>query len=143
MSDDHIARAECEVAAPPERVWEALTTPALIREYMFGSEVESDWEVGSPITWKGEYEGRAYEDKGEVLTVDPPRCLEVTHFSPMTGQEDKPENYHRVRYDLEAVPDGTTVRLSQDNNGSAEEAEHSGKNWQMMLDGLKRVAEAD
>lgn len=143
MSEEHIARAECEVAAPPERVWEALTNPTLIREYMFGSEVETDWQVGSPITWKGEYQGRTYEDKGEVLRVEPSRSLEVTHFSPLTGQEDRPENYHRVRYDLDVVAGGTKVQLSQDNNASAEEAEHSGKNWQMMLDGLKRVAESD
>ena len=36
---------------------------------------------------------------------------------------------------------GTSLRLTQDNSGSAEEAEHSGANWQMMLDGLKKVVE--
>jgi uncharacterized protein YndB with AHSA1/START domain len=137
----HVATAECEIDAPPDKVWRALTEPELIKKYMFGSEVKTDWQPGSPITWKGEFEGREYEDKGEIISVDPGRRLEVTHFSPLTGQEDRPENYHRVRYELQQTTGGTSVRLSQDNSSSAEEAEHSAANWQMMLDGLKNVVE--
>jgi uncharacterized protein YndB with AHSA1/START domain len=137
----HIATAQCEIDAPPDKVWQALTDPELIKKYMFGSEVQSDWQPGSPITWKGEFEGREYEDKGEIIAVEPGRQLEVTHFSPLTGQEDRPENYHRVRYELQENNGGTSVRLTQDNSSSAEEAENSAANWQVMLDGLKRVVE--
>ena len=137
----HVATAQCEIDAPPDKVWQALTNPELIKKYMFGSEVKTDWKLGSPITWQGEFEGRKYEDKGEILAVQPGRRLEVTHFSPLTGQEDRPENYHRVRYELQQTSRGTSVRLTQDNSSSAEEAEHSAANWQMMLDGLKKVAE--
>jgi len=137
----HVATAQCEIDAAPEDVWRALTDPGLIKLYMFGSEVKTDWKPGSPITWQGEFEGRAYEDKGEIISFEPGRQLEVTHFSPLTGQEDRPENYHRVRYDLQRTDGGTSVRLTQDNSSSAEEAEHSAANWQMMLDGLKKVVE--
>jgi uncharacterized protein YndB with AHSA1/START domain len=137
----HIATARCEIEAPPEKVWRALTDPELIKKYMFGSEVNSDWKPGSPITWKGEFEGREYEDKGEIISVEPGRRLEFTHFSPLTGQEDRPENYHTVRYELQQTDGGTSVRLTQDNSRSAEEAEHSAATWQVMLDGLKKVAE--
>jgi uncharacterized protein YndB with AHSA1/START domain len=137
----HVATAQCEIDAAPDKVWQALTEPELIKKYMFGSEVKTDWKPGSPITWQGEFEGRKYEDKGEILAVEPGRRLEVTHFSPLTGQEDRPENYHRVLYELRQTDGGTSVRLTQDNSSSAEEAEHSAANWQMMLDGLKKVAE--
>ena len=137
----YVATAECEIEASPEDVWRGLTDPEAIREFMFGSEVQTDWKPGSPITWKGEYEGKSYEDKGEIVTVEPGRLLEVTHFSPLSGQEDKPENYHRVRYELQAADGRTRVRLTQDNSGSAEEAEHSSATWQAMLDGLKKVVE--
>ena len=48
---------------------------------MFGSQVETDWQQGSPIAWKGEYEGKAYEDKGEIVAIVAARRLKVTHFS--------------------------------------------------------------
>jgi uncharacterized protein YndB with AHSA1/START domain len=137
----HVASAQCEIDAAPEQVWRALTDPGLIKQYMFGSEVKTDWKPGSPITWQGEFEGRAYQDEGEIISFEPSRRLEVTHFSPLTGQEDRPENYHRVRYDLQPISGGTSVRLTQDNSSSAEEAEHSAANWQIMLDGLKKVVE--
>jgi uncharacterized protein YndB with AHSA1/START domain len=137
----YVATAECVIDAPPEEVWRALTDPAAIRQFMFGSDVHTDWQPGSPITWKGEFEGKSYEDKGEILTVQSGRLLEVSHFSPLSGQEDQPENYHRVRYELQPDGGGTRVRLTQDNSGSAEEAEHSSAMWQAMLDGLKKVVE--
>ena len=137
----HVATAQCEIDAPPEKVWRALTDPQLIKKYMFGSEVRTDWKPGSPITWQGEFEGRKYMDKGEIITVEPGRRLEITHFSPLTGQEDRPENYHRVSYELQQTDGGTSLRLTQDNSSSAEEAEHSAATWQMMLDGLMKVAE--
>ena len=136
-----MATAEAEIRAPRSKVWRALTDPDQIEKYMFGSRVETDWKPGSTIVWKGEYEGKSYEDKGEIVTVEPGRLLEVTHFSPLSGQEDKPENYHRVRYELQADGGRTRVRLTQDNSGSAEEAEHSSATWQAMLDGLKKVVE--
>ncbi len=137
----HVATAEVDVQASAERVWQAMTDPRLIAEYMFGSQVDTDWQVGSPIAWRGEYDGKSFEDHGTVVVFEPRQVLEVTHFSPLTGQEDRPENYHRVRYEVAEADGSTHVGLEQDNNGSAEEAEHSAANWQMMLDGLKRVAE--
>ena len=138
---DHVATAETEISASPAQVWTALTDPGQIKKYMFGTDVETDWREGSPIRWKGEYEGKAYEDKGEVVEVDPGRRLTVTHFSPLSGQDDLPENYHTVTYEIEDRQDATRVRLSQDNNPTAEAAEHSRENWEMVLAGLKEVVE--
>ena len=97
---------------------------------MFGARVITDWEPGSSIVWKGEYEGKAYEDKGEVLEVVPERRLKVTHFSPLGGKDDVPENYHTLTYELEGSNGTTHVSLSQDNNPTHEAAEHSRANWE-------------
>lgn len=137
----HVATARTEVATSPARVWAALTDPDLVAEYMFGTRIDTDWEPGSRILWRGEYQGRSYEDHGTVLDVQPERRLSVTHFSPLTGQEDVPENYHTVTYELTERDAGTLVTLTQDNAGSEEEAEHSARNWEQMLAGMKRVAE--
>ena len=77
-----VATAEIDIAAEPDRVWEMLPDPAAVKQWMFGTELETDWQVGGPIVWKGEYEGNAYEDKGEVLAVRRTARLSVSHFSP-------------------------------------------------------------
>ena len=118
------------------------TTGAQIAQYMMGSRVETDWKPGSPITWSGEWEGRPYQDKGEVVAAERGRLLEVTHYSPLTGDEDMPENYHTLRYELSQAGSGTAVSLTQDGCESEEQAEQFSQNWQGMLDGLKTVAEA-
>ena len=132
--------AQVEISASPGQVWNALTDPDLIRQYFFGTTVETTWDPGTPITWSGEYDGTTYQDKGEVVEVVPERRLVVTHFSPMTGQEDVPENYHRLTYQLEPEGDATRLRLDQDNtpDGSVEEFQ---SNWQTMLGNLKELVE--
>jgi uncharacterized protein YndB with AHSA1/START domain len=136
-----VATAKVDINATPARVWEALTDPKQIRRYMFGSQVETDWHPGHPIVWKGEYDGRRYEDRGEVLEVHPLRRLKVTHFSPLSGKPDLPANYHTVTYDLELRGDRTHVVLTQDNNESEDEVKHSTANWESMLKGLKAFVE--
>jgi uncharacterized protein YndB with AHSA1/START domain len=137
-----VATVETDIRAPRSKVWHALTDPDEIEKYMFGSRVETDWKPGSRITWKGEYEGKKYEDKGEVLEVERERRLKLTHFSPTSGEEDVPENYHTLVYELEESGGKTHVSLSQDNNKSEEAAERSRANWDKMLSGLKEVVEA-
>jgi uncharacterized protein YndB with AHSA1/START domain len=135
------ANAETDVAATPREVWAALTEPEQIAAYMQGSRVTTTWQVGSPITWDGEYSGRPYQDKGEVLAYDEPHVLSVTHYSPMMGQPDEPENYHTLVYTLTEQDGGTHLELTQDGNESEEQAEQFSQNWQQMLDGLKAQVE--
>ena len=136
-----VATAETEIEAPRSKVWRALTDPAQIQKYMFGSRVETDWKPGSEITWKGEYEGKKYEDKGKILEVVQDRRLKVTHFSPLSGEEDAPENYHTLVYELTEDDGKTHVSLTQDNNSTEDAAEQSRANWEKMLSALKNVVE--
>ena len=138
----HVATASTEIDAAPDRVWEAMTDPRQVAEYMMGSQVDSDWQPGSTITWTGEWEGRSYQDKGEILQAEPGRLLELTHYSPLTGDDDVPENYHTVRYELSESGTGTAVTLTQDGCDSPEQAQQFSQNWQGMLAGLKKVAES-
>ncbi len=71
MEKGSIARKSITIHAPPSRVWEALTNPELIKQYLFGTQAISNWKVGSQIRYKGVWEGKAYEDKGTVLEVVP------------------------------------------------------------------------
>ena len=137
-----VATAEIDIAASREQVWRALTDPDHIEQYMFGSRVETDWHIGSPITWSGEWQGKPYQDKGEVLAYHEPHRLSVTHFSPLTGQDDAPENYHTLVYELTERSGSTHLTLSQNGNASEEEAEHARATWEQMLSALKDHVES-
>jgi len=142
MPRGFIAEKAITINAPVDTVWKALTDPALVAEYMHGTHMETTWETGSSITWKGEWQGKAYEDKGTVLEVVPDQLLSTSHWSPMGGSEDIPENYHTVTYRLVPRDGHTIVTLTQDNNASQEDAEAMAeKSWGPVLEGLKTVAE--
>lgn len=135
-----VAKASISIRAPVDRVWNALTDPEVIRQYMFGTTVVSRWKRGSSIVWKGEWQGKKYEDKGVILKLEQERLIQYSHFSPLSGKPDLPENYHTVTIKLmDTGAGGTIVSLSQDNNETDEEREHSEKNWKVMLNELKKL----
>ncbi len=135
------AKASISINVPVGSVWDALTNPEVIKQYMFGTNVISDWKEGSPIVWKGEWQGKKYEDRGVILKLEPERLIQYSHFSPLSGKPDLPENYHTVTIELVSHGAETAVSLSQDNNETEQAREHSEKNWKMMLDGLKKLLE--
>jgi uncharacterized protein YndB with AHSA1/START domain len=138
-----VARASTSIDAPPAEVWAALVSPDAVRQYMFGAQVESDWREGSQITWEGEWKGNAYRDKGRILQSRAGEILSYTHFSPLGGKPDVPENYHTVAIRLDGSGESTVVTLEQDNNESEQERRHSQENWETMLEGLKRYVEGE
>lgn len=141
MNDKFTAKSSIFIDAAPAEVWEALTRPDLIEQYLFGTQVSTDWQVGSPITYKGEWEGKSYEDKGKILEMQPGSLLVSTFWSSLAGLPDLPENYKTVRYELTPERNGTRLAIIQDNNGTEEEAKHSEKNWTTVLEGMKKLLE--
>jgi uncharacterized protein YndB with AHSA1/START domain len=118
-------------------VWRALVDPAQIERYMFGAQVSSDWLEGSPITWKGEWQGRPYEDTGDVIRVREPNELSYRHRS--GGDASKA---HIVDVRLKENGEMTEVTLTQDNNADEKARDESEKNWTAMLGELKRIIES-
>jgi uncharacterized protein YndB with AHSA1/START domain len=141
MSMNLVANATISIGATRGKVWAALVTPAAIKQYMFGADVESDWHTGSEIKWKGEVKGKKYEDKGVILKFEPDQTLQYSHFSPLSGKPDRAENYHTVSIDLAGTGNETEVSLSQDNNADETSRNESAKNWGTMLEGLKKYVE--
>lgn len=141
MDKNLIAMASITINAPSAKVWNALVNPEAIKQYMFGTNVVSDWHEESPIVWKGEWQGKSYEDKGVILQFKPGRTLQYSHFSPLSGLPDKPDSYHTVTIELSGDGNQTRVSLAQDNNPTEQAREHSEKNWGMMLAALKKFLE--
>lgn len=136
------ARVSITIAAPVNKVWQALTDPDLIRQYLFGTNTVSDWKKGSSITYTGEWQGKPYTDKGEIIDIVPEKLLHTTYLSGNSGKEDKPENYAHVIYELEPRGSNTTiVSLSQSNIKDEAELKHMEENWGMVLNGMKKLLE--
>ena len=133
------------VHAPAQAVWEALTDARRVGALFMGSKVETDFQVGSPITFKGEFKGKAFEDRGEILDVEKGRRLSFSHYSGMSGAPDRPENYHVVTFELEPEREATRVTLTQSNlTGGVRpsDVEHRAdyeKTWSAVLDGLDKT----
>ncbi|MGR0160101.1 SRPBCC family protein [Paenarthrobacter nitroguajacolicus] len=135
------AVASTTIAATREKVWEALTDPALIQQYFLGTKVTTTWRVGSEIAYSGEYNGKPYKDWGIILAFDPPELLKTTHYSPASGLPDVPENHHTVEYAITEDTNGTRVTITQGNNSPEEEVEQSTSTWHLVLQNLKEFLE--
>jgi uncharacterized protein YndB with AHSA1/START domain len=141
MNETYLARAEITINAPASKVWQALTDPEMIAQYLFDTAVTTDWRVGSPITYTGVWQGKPYEDKGKILEIEPGKRLVSTYWSALSGLADVPENYNTVTYELNPAGGATRLVLTQDNNKTEEEARHAEGNWKMVLEGLKKLLE--
>jgi AraC family transcriptional activator of pyochelin receptor len=141
MDKNFTAKTQVTIKAPPARVWDALTRPALIKKYMMGADVHTDWKVGSPIRYTGEYQGKPFEERGEILAIEPGQMLRTTHFSVSSGKEDKPENYARITWELRDDAGATVVSVSQDNIDTEKGVSASEANWNGVLQGLRKTVE--
>jgi uncharacterized protein YndB with AHSA1/START domain len=136
MNKNLTAKATATIHAPVSKVWQALVNPEIIKQYLFNTEVISDWKVNSPIIYRGEWEGKPFEDKGKILEIESEKVLRSTHWSPLSGVPDTPENYHTVTYTLSDRGDSTEVTITQDNNAGYEKA-HSEKTGVTVLTACK------
>jgi uncharacterized protein YndB with AHSA1/START domain len=131
------------INAPKEKVWEALTSPALVKLWQFGSDLATDWQVDGNIRFTTEWEGNVLEQWGRVLEVRPPELLRYSLFAPRPGLEDKPENYFIMSYTLTGEDGHTTLQITQeDNRPDAVQEEPQGEE-NPVLQALKKIAESN
>lgn len=128
-----------DFSAPKEKVWQGLTDPTLIKQYFFGTDLITDWTIGSPIIWTGVWDGVVYTDKGTVLEVIPGEFAKYSYWSSMSGTEDLIENYQIVSYRLSDSNGGTRLTITQENIADEEKKQHSGHNWQALMGELKKL----
>jgi uncharacterized protein YndB with AHSA1/START domain len=141
MNDSYTATASITMKAKAPKVWKALTDPAIIKQYLYGTNTTSTWKVGASITYAGEWEGKSYEDKGKILEIVPNKLLRTTYWSSLSTLPDKPESYTTITYKLSESDGQTTLTITQDNNPTKESADHSAKNWTTVLQTMKAIVE--
>ncbi len=137
-----VASADITINAPIDTVWHAITNSEIA--LMPQTTVKSDWRVGDSITFEGEFNGKPFKDYGEIVDKQDRRAVAFSHWS---KTPERPADYHIVRYELEDEGDATHVSLTQTNVGAKPDIDEATKaefetNWQMMLNHLKKAAEA-
>jgi uncharacterized protein YndB with AHSA1/START domain len=130
-----------DIDAPATRVWHALTTPDEIERWFFGVRTESDWREGGALVHRGELQGKPYEDKGEIVRIEPPTLLVHTHWSDVSGLPDDPQHYQRVTWSLEERDGRTTLTVGEDNLPSDDAKRMSDQSWPQALGNLKTLVE--
>jgi uncharacterized protein YndB with AHSA1/START domain len=131
------------INAPAEKVWEALTDRELIKEYFFGTDCITDWKKGSPIIYRGEWEGETYEDHGNVLDIEDGKFIRYNYWSSFNGTEDRPENYAEITYELMPEKnDSTLLIITQGGFKNEETLKHSEDNWMMVMNAMKEMIES-
>jgi uncharacterized protein YndB with AHSA1/START domain len=144
-----IIRNEITIAAPVEKVWDALVNPAQTKQYMFGCEALSDWKPGSELLWKGEHEGKEIVwVKGEILEIEPEKFLRYTTIDPHSHIDDVSENYLHVTYELIPQDTKTLLKVTQGDYSTVADGErryqdsyNNGEGWNPILVEIKKLVE--
>ena len=143
MHRDFVSKASITINAPVADVWDSLVNPEIAKQYFWGAEVSSDWQVGSPITFRGEFNGNQYEEKGEILQFRPESLLQYSHWTDLEDLPDLPENYRNWTFRL--AKEGTTVNLTvtEDNIPTEKQKERSDEFWAGVLKTIKQLLEEE
>jgi uncharacterized protein YndB with AHSA1/START domain len=142
MQNNFVSKASATINAPMAKVWQALTDPKMVKEWLFGTDMHvSNWEVGGEITYTGQWEGKSYQDKGKIVEIVPEQKLVSTYWSSFSGLPDAPENYQKVTYQLSQDGDGTKIEITQEGSKTEEQAKHSEGNWRQVLGSMKKILE--
>ena len=141
MDRELISNTSIAINAPVAKVWDALINPDVITQYFFGAEVVSGWKEGSPITFRGEYQGNNYEEKGVLLQVKPERLLQYTHWSNFDELPDAPENYRIWTFRLSEEDTHVLLSITEDNIPTEKKRERSDEFWTGVLATIKQLPE--
>jgi uncharacterized protein YndB with AHSA1/START domain len=127
------------IKTTPDKLWEALTSSEFSRRYWFGTELRSNFKVGSPFALV--MDGKV-TDTGEILEAAPPRRLSYT-FKHELDDEMRKEGATKVVFTLE--PHGDLVKLTlthEDFAPGSKLLDGISKGWPAILASLKSLLES-
>ena len=125
-----------------QNAWNILVDPQRASELWWGSTVESDFTAGHPIIWKGEWEGKPFEDRGTILQVQAPTLLQYSHWSPSMGP-DVEENRNILTWRLSEESGAVRITFQHTNIATQEMKDHSEPMWNQLLARMKELLEKD
>jgi uncharacterized protein YndB with AHSA1/START domain len=133
--------SKIHLAAPIDKVWNALVQPELVKKWQYGSDLITDWKIGSAIRFRNEWDGQVFEQWGNVLEFVPNQKIKYSLFFPRPELEDKPENYFIMSYILAEENGKIKLEIQQEDNrpGAVQEEPQGEEN--PILQSLKSLVE--
>ena len=138
-----------EIDAPVSKVWDVLTAPEhtakWATEFSGGSpfSIESDWQPGSPVSWKDSDNQVIVE--GNVTAVEPRKLLRFTVFDVRSAKRPPITEEDGITYRLSEKNGRTTLSVSQgDFSVMAQGGKYrdmSAEIWKRVLPRVKELAE--
>ncbi len=127
------------IATTPEKVFQALTEPAVTRQY-WGLENVSDWKPGSPWRHQSGNDAKTVRIVGEVVECTPPRRLVITWAFPADAANRA--KHTRVAFDLEALEKMVKLTVTHDELERGSDMERGiTAGWPRVLSSLKSFLE--
>ena len=133
---------QIELKAPMERVFFTLINSEEIPKYFPLNSIESIWEVGSEVLYKGQVNGVPFTDYGVIEKLTFPNEYQYRYWSDNHGTERTEENHLTINYSLEKSNEGTVLTVKQSNIKSLEMYElMNGQVWDFLLNSFKEYIE--
>jgi uncharacterized protein YndB with AHSA1/START domain len=127
------------IRTTPERLWKAITDPALTKQYFYDTAVQSDWSAGSPITHVMP-DGKVAL-RGKILEADPPRRL-VHTFAAEHDELARDDRPSRVTWEIERRGDVCQLTVTHDDfDGETRTFQNVRLGWNLVISGLKTLLE--
>jgi uncharacterized protein YndB with AHSA1/START domain len=143
MRHDLMASKSIVINKDISRVWNVLTDPKIIREYLYGTETITDWKVGSKIIFQGDFNGKKYRDMGIILENVFHELLSYSFWSSFSGLENKPENYSLIIYNITSIDNKKTkFTWTQKGHPDEETRSHAENQIGELIKNIKEIAEA-
>jgi uncharacterized protein YndB with AHSA1/START domain len=140
-----ISKSSVIIKTIKSKVWKAITDPDFVKQWQYGSQLFTDWKVGSSIVFRTEWEGQIFEQHGKILEIQENEYVIYDLFAPRPGLEDKPENYFIMKYILKEHGNETELEIVQEDNRNVEGQDDSTQETEeaenSILNELRKVAE--
>lgn len=140
METENTVEKERMIEAEVTQVWDVLTSPEHIEQWL-GTQTESEWKKGSPITFSFSWDGKDLVDKGKIVAFKKNKTFSYTYWSSLSGLPDTEDNYSKITFDLQSDGNATKLMLTHTHFATKTMYEHSNENWESSLDAIKQVAE--
>lgn len=145
-TNGNTASKTVQINAPASKIWDALTSPALINQWMMPDskmDIITDWQVGSPFIIRGNLHGINFENKGTVLQFETEKVLEYNHLSSISRLPDQPESYSDIEFRLTPGENQTSLTLTLNNFPTESIYKHLIFYWNVTLEILKKMIEEE